>query len=121
MKIVALRIQPIAGVVAAIYATFGALFWVTYCLSDSPYLTVPVGLLAPMVHYNFNFQFHRTADVFYNVLLFLGSVAGYAITGWMTAAVVVFCFNMAARWKGGINADFISFREGQHSETAPGH
>jgi hypothetical protein len=73
-----------------------------------------------MVHFNFNFHFHRTTDVVYNVLLFLASVAGYALTGWLTAAVVVICFNVAARWKGGINADFISFRENRHAEGALG-
>jgi hypothetical protein len=120
MKIRALRIQPIARVVAAIYAIFGASFWITYCLSKAEYLTIPVGLVAPMVHFNFNFHFHRTTDVVYNVLLFLASVAGYALTGWLTAAVVVICFNVAARWKGGINADFISFRENRHAEGALG-
>jgi hypothetical protein len=105
MKIMALRIQPIARAVAAIYAIFGASFWITYCFSKAEYLTLPVGIVAPMVH--FNFHFHRTTDVVYNVLLFLGSVAGYALTGW--------------RWKGGIDADFISFRENRHPETALGY
>ena len=111
MKIVALRIQPIARVVAAIYALFGASFWITYCFSEAPYLTLPVGLVAPMVHFNFNFHIHRTNDVAYNLLLFLASVVGYALTGWLTAMALVICFNLAARLKGGINADFISFRE----------
>jgi hypothetical protein len=120
MKIMALRIQPIARVVAAIYAIFGASFWITYCFSKAPYLTLPVGIVAPMVHFNFNFHFHRTTDVVYNVLLFLASIAGYALTGWLTAMALVICFNVAARWKGGIDADFISFRENRHPETALG-
>ena len=120
MKIMALRIQPIARVVAAIYAIFGASFWITYCFSKAPYLTLPVGIVAPMVHFNFNFHFQRTTDALYNVLLFLASVAGYALTGWLTAMALVICFNVAARWKGGIDADFISFRENRHPETALG-
>ena len=111
MKIVSLRIQPIAKVVAAIYALFGLSFWIAYCLGKAPYLTLPVGLVAPMVHFNFNFHFHRTTDVAYNVLLFLASLAGYALTGWLTAVALVICFNVAARLRGGIDADFISFRE----------
>ena len=118
MKIVALRIQPIARVVAAIYAVFGASFWMAYCLSKAQYLTLPVGLIAPMVHFNFNFNFHRSTDVVYNVLLLLASIAGYALTGWLTAAVLIICFNVAAWLKGGIDADFISFRENQHPERA---
>jgi hypothetical protein len=119
MKIMALKIQPIAGVMAAVYAIFGASFWVTYCFSKAPYLTLPVGIVAPMVHFSFNFNFHRTTDVVYNVLLFLASVAGYALTGWLTAMTLVISFNVAARWKGGIAADFISFRENR-PETALG-
>ncbi len=118
MKIVALRIQPIARVVAAIYAIFGASFWIAYCLSKAPYLTLPVGLVAPMVHFSLNFHFQRTTDVMYNVLTFLASVAGYALTGWLTAMALVICFNVAARLKGGIDADFISFRENQSREGA---
>jgi hypothetical protein len=81
MKIVSLKIQPIAKVVAVVYALFGVSFWIAYCLGKAPYLTLPVGLVAPMVHFNFNFHFHRTTDVAYNVLLFLASLAGYALTG----------------------------------------
>jgi hypothetical protein len=120
VKIRALRIQPIARVVAAIYAIFGAAFWIAYCFSKAPYLTLPVGIVAPWLIFGFNFHFHRTTDVAYNVLLFLGSVAGYALTGWLTGTALVVCFNVAARWKGGIDADFISFRENGHPEMAQG-
>src|ERR1700733_3587604 len=111
MKIVALRIQPIARVVSAIYAIFGATFWISYCLSTAQYLTLPIGIVAPMIHLNFNFHFNRTTDVLNNVLLFFASLAGYALTGWLTAMVLVISFNVVAKLKGGIEADFISFRE----------
>jgi hypothetical protein len=120
MKIMALRIQPIAKVGAAIYAIFGATFWIMYCFSQAQYLTLPVGIVAPMVNFSFNLHFHRTSDVVYNVLVFFGSVAGYALTGWLTAMALVICFNVAARWKGGIDANFISFRETRHPQTALG-
>jgi hypothetical protein len=38
-----------------------------------------------MVDFGFNFHFHRANDVAYNLLLFLASVVGYALTGWLTA------------------------------------
>lgn len=120
MKIIALKIQPIARVVAAIYALFGAFFWITYCFSQAQYFTLPVGIVAPMVHFNFNFHFQRTTDVVYILLLLVGSVAGYALTGWLTAVTLIFCFNGVARLKGGIDANFISFRENRHSEVALG-
>jgi hypothetical protein len=46
MKIVSLRIEPIARVSAIIYATFGFLFWITYCLSDVDTITLPIGVIA---------------------------------------------------------------------------
>jgi hypothetical protein len=116
MKIMALRIQPIAKVMAGIYAIFGVSFWVSYCVGKAPYLTLPVGLVGPMVHFGFNFHFQRTTDIAYNVLLFLASVASYALTGWLTALVLVICFNLAARLKGGIDPGFISFRKNQPAE-----
>ncbi len=73
-----------------------------------------------MVHFSFNFHFHPLLTLVYNVLLFLASVAGYALTGWLTAMALVICFNLAARLKGGIDADFISFRENQAPERALG-
>jgi hypothetical protein len=120
MKIMALRIQPIARVVAAIYAVFGATFWIAYCFSKAPYLTLPVGIVAPWVNFSFNFHFYRTTDLVFNVLFLLGSVAAYALTGWLTAMALVICFNVAARWKGGIDADFVSFRGNRQAETALG-
>ena len=120
MKLVALRIRPIAKVGAAIYAVLGASFWIAYCFGEGRYLTIPVGLVAPLVHFNLNFHFQRTQAPVYNVLLFLASVLGYALTGWMTAMSAVICFNVAARLKGGIDADFICFRENQHAEIAEG-
>ena len=118
MKIIALRIQPIARVMAAVYAIFGATSWITYCFGNAQYLTLPVGIVAPMVNFSFNFHFRRTTDAVYNVLFFLGSVAGYALTGWLTAMVMIIFFNLVARWKGGVDADFISFSENRHPETA---
>jgi len=118
MKIVALRIQPIARVVSAIYAIFGATFWITYCFSKAQDLTLPVGIVAPMVNFSINFHFHRTTDVLYNLMFFLGSVASYALTGWLTAMVLIISLNIAAKWKGGIDADFISFGKSLHHETA---
>lgn len=102
---------------AIIYALFGTVFWITYYLSNVEYITLPVGVIGPLLHLNFNLKFTRSTDVTYNMLLLLGSAASYALTGWLTAAAGVICFNVAARWRGGIDADFISFRQKRHPEV----
>jgi len=86
MKIVALKVQPIARTLAIIYAVFGLIFWITFCISGVEYITLPIGMIAPLLHLNFNFNFHRSNDPVYNILLLLGSLASYALSGWLTAA-----------------------------------
>jgi hypothetical protein len=120
MKIIALRVQPIARTLAIVYAAFGLLFWIAFCLNDVEYITLPVGVIAPLLNFNFNFNFHRSHDVVHNALLLLGSILSYALSGWLTAAAAVICFNVVARWKGGIDADFISLRQKRKSEVVIG-
>jgi hypothetical protein len=47
MKIVSLGIQPIAKVVAAIYALFGVSFWIAYCFGKAPYLGAQLLQIVP--------------------------------------------------------------------------
>jgi hypothetical protein len=106
--------------VAIVYAAFGLLFWITFCLGNAEYITLPVGIIAPLLHLSFNLNFHRSTDLTYNGLLLLGSIVSYALTGWLTAAAAVICFNAVARWKGGVKSDFISFSETRQPETVLG-
>lgn len=117
MKIIALKVQPIARTVALIYAAFGLVFWITFLVSNVDYISLPVGIIPPLLHLNFNFQFHRSTDLAYNAMLLLGSIVSHALTGWLTAAAAVICFNVVARWRGGIDADFISLHEERKPET----
>jgi hypothetical protein len=107
MKIVRLRIRPISQTLAFIYAAFGLLFCISFWLSGVEYMTLPVGVVGPLLHVNLNFNFQKSPVFSYNALLLLGSIVSYALTGWLTAAVAVTCFNIVAKLKGGINAGFI--------------
>jgi hypothetical protein len=118
MKITALRIQPIARTFAIVYSAFGVLFWLAFCISSVDYITLPIGFIAPFLHLNINFNLHRSTGVFYNVLLFVGSVASYAISGWLTSAIAVMCFNAFAKAKGGVDASFVCFRAQQQRGEA---
>jgi hypothetical protein len=111
MKILALKIQPIARVFATIYAVFGLLSWIAFRVAGMSYITLPFGIIGPLVHLNFNLTLPRSNNLFYNLLLVLGSIGSFALTGWLTAAVGVFCFNLVAKRRRGISADFVSLRE----------
>jgi hypothetical protein len=114
-----LQIEPIARITSIIYAGFGFLFWIAYCLRTTvDYITLPVGIIAPLLNLNVNLNFHRSASVFANLGFLLGSIACYALTGWLTAAAAVGCFNLVARFKGGISADFALLRPKQERQTA---
>ena len=121
MKIIGFKIQPIASVFAVIYAALGAFFWLSYCVSGVEYITLPVGLIAPLLRLNVNFNLHRSSDVLYNVLLLLGSVLTYAFSGWLTSALAVLCVNVVAKMRNGIDADFIRIREQRQTESAVAH
>jgi hypothetical protein len=110
MKIIGLRIAPVARIAAIIYAAFGFLFWIAFSWSDVGVITLPVGVIAPLLHLNVNFNFPRSASVLVNCCYLLGSLVAYAVTGWLTAALAVTCFNLAAKLKGGFNTDFVLFR-----------
>ena len=119
MKIIGLRLEPIARVSAIIYAAFGLLFWIAFSLSDVGAITLPVGVIAPLLHLNVNFNFPRSTSVLVNCLYLLGSLAAYAATGWLTAALAVTCFNLIAKLKGGVRASFVVLRpEQQEPESA---
>ena len=111
MKIIGLKIQPIASLFALLYAAFGAFVWIGYCVTGVNYITLPVGVIAPLLHLNVNLTLPRSSNVLYNIVLLLVSVLTYAFSGWFTAAVAVLCFNAIAKKKGGIDADFIRLQE----------
>jgi UDP-N-acetylmuramyl pentapeptide phosphotransferase/UDP-N-acetylglucosamine-1-phosphate transferase len=70
---------------------------------------LPIGVIAPFLHLNINFNLHRSPDVLYNALIFVGSVGSYAASGWLTSAIAVICFNAFAKARGGVDASFICF------------
>jgi hypothetical protein len=111
MKIVALRTEPIARVFAIIYGVFGFITWLAFAFSNANCITLPFGIIGPMVHFNLSLNLMRSTDLLYNFLLLIGSIVSFALTGWITAAAGVLCFNVIAQQRGGIPADFISLRE----------
>jgi hypothetical protein len=122
MKIVAIKIQPIARIVALIYGGFGVLFWISYCLmKSSPFMVLPIGIVVPWLHLNFNFFVERSNGLLHYILLLPASIICYGVSGWFSAAVAVLCFNLIAKLKHGIDADFISFAKDREAQNAQGN
>lgn len=115
MRIISVRVSPVANVLAIVYAIFGLSAFLQYAVSNAQYLTLPLGILAPLFHLNFNFNLARSGGVLYNTFLAVAAVLSYASTGWITGAIAAVLFNVIAKQMGGIDAKYVSVA----SEEAP--
>jgi hypothetical protein len=104
MRIASLRIKPVALILAIGYAAlspFAIIFAVW--LKVNP-IRIPLGVVAPLVAFNINFDIQPPTSVFWAVLFVLFAVLCYAATGWLTWMAAVLVFNFIARRTGGIEA-----------------
>jgi hypothetical protein len=108
MRIISVRVSPVAKVLAIVYAVFGLSAFVTYAASGAQFLTLPFGILAPLFHLNINFNLARSGGVLYNTFLGVAAVLSYALTGWITGTVAAVLFNVIAKHTGGIDAKYVS-------------
>lgn len=108
MRIMSLKVAPIAKVLAILYAACSPLIAIRMVLSEAEYLRIPLGLFAPPLTYlNINFDIQRPTHFLSGILFMLCAAACYAATGWLTGAVAVVFFNFIARRTGGIQASVI--------------
>lgn len=108
MRILGVRWEPVARVVAIIYGLFGV---GAFCMSEftqTSQLTLPVGILAPVIHLNFNLNVPRPGGVLAGLLAGAAEILAYAVTGWITGAATAFCFNVVCKQVGGIDAKYVS-------------
>lgn len=107
MRIMSLKIGPVARIAAIIYGAFSPFLIVLMALSKTEYIRVPLGIMAaPFFALNINFDIQHPAHILSAMLLIFFAAACYAATGWLTGAVAVLCFNFVARRTGGIEASF---------------
>jgi hypothetical protein len=107
MRIISVRVSPVAKVLAIVYAVFGLSAFVIYAVSSAQFLTLPFGVLAPLFHLNLNLNLARSGGVLYNTFG-VAAVLSYALTGWITGAVSAVLFNVIAKQTGGIDAKYVS-------------
>ena len=71
-------------------------------------MTLPIGILAPLLTLNFNFNMPRTDRPLSNAFYCMAEILAYALTGWITGAAFALCFNVIAKATGGIDAKYVS-------------
>jgi len=114
MRIMSLRVRPVARVFAILYGVFSPLLLILAALSKADYLRIPLGVIAaPLFYVNVNFDIQHPTHILSAGMLVLFAVASYAATGWLTGAALVLCFNFIARRTGGIEA-FVLTNETTH-------
>jgi hypothetical protein len=108
MRILGVRWEPVARVLAIVYGISGALMFCVAEISQAAYLTLPFGVVAPALHLNFSFNIPRPDGVFSGVMAGFAEILAYAVTGWITGAAAALCFNIVCRRVGGIDARYVS-------------
>ena len=118
MRIMSLRVRPVARIFAIIYGVFSPFAVILMAFSKADYLRIPLGIIAaPLFFVNINFDIQHPTHILSAALLVLFAAACYAATGWLTGAALILCFNFIARRTGGIQASVLT-KELAHIEPA---
>jgi hypothetical protein len=81
---------------------------ISLVLSKADTVRIPLGVVAPLAFLNINFDLPRPEHFWSGALFTLFAAVCYAITGWLTGAALVLCFNFIARRTGGIEASVLT-------------
>jgi hypothetical protein len=81
--------------------------YTVFAIKGSDSLTLPLGILAPLVNLDFTLNLPRSSGVFYNIFLCVAAISSYALSGWVTGAIGALCFNAVAKQTGGIDARYL--------------
>jgi len=109
MRIMSLRVRPVARIFAIIYGVFSPFAVILMAFSKADYLRIPLGIIAaPLFFVNINFDIQHPTHILSAALLVLFAAACYAATGWLTGAALILCFNFIARRTGGIQPSVLA-------------
>ena len=108
MKIVGVRIEPVAKILAIIYAIFGLLVPIQLAFQRAETVKLPLGFNVPIFYLNFNLTFPFPHSVFGAISMVFASVAVYAISGWVSGALLATMFNFVAKKIGGIDPTYFT-------------
>jgi len=103
-----LRVTPVARVLAIIYGVLGFAYVPTLLLVGAKQMTLPIGIVGPLVFLSLNLHFALPTHFVTGVLSAAGASVCYTVTGWLTGAAAVLAFNFVARRIGGIDASVLT-------------
>ena len=104
MKIVSVRLLAVANILAIIYAICGGLNLCFIAATHASMATLPLGIIAPPFHLNFNLNMPFSANYIYDAFLCICLVLSMAATGWLSGLIIGALFNLAAKGMGGFRA-----------------
>lgn len=119
MRIISVRIAPVARLLAIAYAFLGLVSFLRFAFENARTITLPIGLVFPPFLLNFNLILTRRDDLIYNALLCGAAIGSFALTGWITGIAAALCFNFIAKQTGGIDAKYVSVIPDKSSVKAP--
>ena len=108
MRILSLRIIPVARILAIVYGAMSPFLIIGMLLSKAQYIRIPLGVVAPLLYLNINFDLEHPTTFVGGALMIVFGAACYGITGWLTGTFAVLCFNFVAGRMGGVEATSIS-------------
>jgi hypothetical protein len=108
MRIVGIRVGPVARVLAITYAVFGLAVYAMFAVKHSDSLTLPHWHAGPSRQSRFTLNLPRSSGVFYNIFLVFAAVFSFSASGWITGVAGGLCFNVVAKETGGIDAKYVS-------------
>ena len=100
--------MPVATILAIIYGALGVCYAVQVLIADLRQITLPLGILVPLIHFNFNLHLPAPTHFLSGILSALAAGACYAMSGWLTGAAAVLAFNFLAARMGGIDASILT-------------
>lgn len=119
MRIISVRIAPVARLLAIAYAFLGLVSFLRFAFENARTITLPFGIVLPLFYLNFNLSLMRRDDLVYSAFLCAAAIASYALTGWITGIATALCFNLIAEKTGGIDAKYVSVIPDQSRLKAP--
>jgi len=108
MRIVAVRPRPVCVVLFIVYAVFGLCAFLVFDFDNASELILPFGILMPLADFTFNIHLARSIVSAEPVPYAIAAIAAYAVSGFVTAAALTYCFNFVAGLTGGIDARFVA-------------
>jgi hypothetical protein len=108
MRIMSFRMAPVARILAIGYGILGPFIVIFSKLRGAEPFTLPLGVVAPLFHLNFNLNIPMPTQWGYGLLVCLIAAICYAITGWITGAAAVLVFNFISPRVGGIEASVLT-------------